>query len=102
MRHIISLLRKIHHKSMTNNIITNYFKFGLEENICKYIYIKNKYRPKLVAKVSGCQIYFDETCFNKTFSFSISLLVIIYYTIISNSHYTSEISVIYQFISSQI
>ena len=97
MRHIISLLRKIHHNSMTNNIITNYFKFGLEENICKYIY-----RPKLVAKVSGCQIYFDETCFNKTFSFSISLLVIIYYTIISNSHYTSEISVIYQFISSQI
>ena len=39
MRHIISLLRKIHHNSMTNNIITNYFKFGLEENICKYIYI---------------------------------------------------------------
>ena len=63
---------------------------------------KKKDWPKLVAKVNNCQICFDETCFNKTFSFSISLLVIIYYTIISNSHYNSEISVNYQFILSQI
>ena len=101
MRHIISLLHKIHHNSMTNHIITNYFKLGLDEYICKYVQ-KNKYWPKLVAKVNNCQICFDENCFNKTFSFSISSLVIIYYTIISNSHYTSEISVIYQLILSQI
>ena len=97
MRHIISLRHKIHHNSMTNDITTNYFKFGLEEYICKYVK-KSKYWPKLVEKVNNCQICFDETCFNKIFRFSISLLVFIYYTIVLNSHYTSEISVIYQFI----
>ena len=40
MHHIISLLHKIHHNSMANDIIKNYFKFGLDEYICKYVFKK--------------------------------------------------------------